>query len=154
MLWLACEAAIIACDLAEVIGTAIALQLLFGIPLIGGALITAADAFLLLLADEQGLPLPRSFRHRAADRHRRLFRSSRSRAAAPPIAEVLNGFLPSTEVVTNPPCSTSPSASSAPPSCRITSTCIPRSCRPAPTSAPTKASAMRSNGRPPTAPSR
>src|ERR1700710_861712 len=38
-LWLACEAAIVACDLAEVIGTAIALQLLFGIPLIGGALI-------------------------------------------------------------------------------------------------------------------
>ena len=42
MLWLACEAAIIACDLAEVIGTAIALQLLFGIPLIGGALIAGA----------------------------------------------------------------------------------------------------------------
>ncbi len=41
--------AIIACDLAEVIGTAIALKLLFGIPLIGGALITALDAFLLLL---------------------------------------------------------------------------------------------------------
>src|SRR6476646_8216031 len=34
MLWLACEAAIIACDLAEVIGTAIALKLLFGIPLV------------------------------------------------------------------------------------------------------------------------
>src|SRR3954470_17989577 len=39
LLWIACELAIIACDLAEVIGTAIALQLLFGIPLIGGALI-------------------------------------------------------------------------------------------------------------------
>src|SRR6184192_2871443 len=36
LLWVACEAAIIACDLAEVIGTAIALKLLFGIPLIGG----------------------------------------------------------------------------------------------------------------------
>ena len=34
LLWLACEAAIIACDLAEVIGTAIALKLLFGIPLV------------------------------------------------------------------------------------------------------------------------
>ena len=41
---LACEAAIIACDLAEVIGTAIALKLLFGLPLILGALITALDA--------------------------------------------------------------------------------------------------------------
>src|SRR5947209_18702445 len=48
-LWLACEAAIIACDLAEVIGTAIALNLLFRIPLTLGAIITAADAFLILL---------------------------------------------------------------------------------------------------------
>src|SRR3978361_614602 len=47
LLWLACEAAIIACDLAEVIGTAIALPLVFGVPLIGGALIAALDAFLL-----------------------------------------------------------------------------------------------------------
>ena len=53
-LWLACEAAIIACDLAEVIGTAIALQLMFGIPLIAGALITALDAFLLLLLINKG----------------------------------------------------------------------------------------------------
>src|SRR4249919_2452977 len=49
MLWVACELAIIACDLAEVIGTAIALQLLFGLPLIAGALIAALDVFLLLL---------------------------------------------------------------------------------------------------------
>src|SRR5665647_3446394 len=49
LLWAACELAIIACDLAEVIGTAIALKLLFGIPLIGGALITALDAFLVLM---------------------------------------------------------------------------------------------------------
>src|SRR5512132_701228 len=47
-LWLACESAIIACDLAEVIGTAIALKLLFRIPLALGAIITAADAFLVL----------------------------------------------------------------------------------------------------------
>src|SRR3954465_14139150 len=53
-LWLACELAIIACDLAEVIGTAIALKLLFGIPLIGGALITALDAFLLLMLMNRG----------------------------------------------------------------------------------------------------
>src|SRR6476619_1740406 len=48
-LWLICELAIIACDVAEVIGSAIALQLLFGIPMLYGALITAADVFLLLL---------------------------------------------------------------------------------------------------------
>ena len=61
MLWLACEAAIIACDLAEVIGTAIALQLLFGIPLIGGALITALDAFLLLLLMNKGFRFLEAF---------------------------------------------------------------------------------------------
>lgn len=47
-LWVLCEIAIIACDLAEVIGSAIALKLLFGIPLIWGVLITAADVLLLL----------------------------------------------------------------------------------------------------------
>src|SRR6187200_1842309 len=61
MLWVACEAAIIACDLAEVIGTAIALKLLFGIPLIGGALITALDAFLLLLLMNKGFRFLEAF---------------------------------------------------------------------------------------------
>ena len=61
MLWLACEAAIIACDLAEVIGTAIALKLLFGIPLIGGALIAALDAFLLLLLMNSGFRFLEAF---------------------------------------------------------------------------------------------
>src|SRR2546421_1066003 len=48
VLWLLCEIAIIACDLAEVIGSAVALELLFGIPLIFGVLITGADVLLLL----------------------------------------------------------------------------------------------------------
>ena len=61
LLWVACEAAIIACDLAEVIGTAIALKLLFGIPLIGGALITALDAFLLLLLMNKGFRFLEAF---------------------------------------------------------------------------------------------
>jgi manganese transport protein len=61
ILWLLCEAAIIACDLAEVIGTAIALKLLFGIPLIYGALITALDAFLLLLLMNKGFRFLEAF---------------------------------------------------------------------------------------------
>lgn len=61
LLWLACEAAIIACDLAEVIGTAIALKLLFGIPLIGGALLAALDAFLLLLLMNRGFRFLEAF---------------------------------------------------------------------------------------------
>jgi manganese transport protein len=47
-LWLVCEIAIIACDLAEVIGSAVALQLLFHIPLVWGVIITGADVLLLL----------------------------------------------------------------------------------------------------------
>ena len=47
-LWLLCELAIIACDIAEVIGTALALKLLFGIPLVAGAVLTVLDAFLVL----------------------------------------------------------------------------------------------------------
>jgi manganese transport protein len=54
-LWLLCEFAIIACDLAEVVGSAVALNLLFSIPLAWGALITALDVFLLLLLQRHGL---------------------------------------------------------------------------------------------------
>lgn len=48
LLWILCELAIIACDLAEVIGTAVALKLLFGIPLAAGAVITVLDTLVLL----------------------------------------------------------------------------------------------------------
>ncbi len=47
-LWVLCEIAIVACDLAEVIGSAVALNLLFGIPLVAGVLITSADVLALL----------------------------------------------------------------------------------------------------------
>lgn len=47
-LWLLCEVAIIACDLAEVIGSAVALNLLFNIPLLAGVLITGLDVLILL----------------------------------------------------------------------------------------------------------
>uniref|UniRef100_A0A7V5CUF9 Divalent metal cation transporter MntH n=1 Tax=Acidobacterium capsulatum TaxID=33075 RepID=A0A7V5CUF9_9BACT len=53
-LWLFAEIAIAACDLAEVIGSAIALQLLFGIPLIVGVLITGFDVLLILLLQHRG----------------------------------------------------------------------------------------------------
>ncbi len=48
VLWLLCEIAIAACDLAEVIGSAIALNLLFGLPLIWGVCLTACDVLLVL----------------------------------------------------------------------------------------------------------
>lgn len=53
-LWVLCEIAIIACDLAEVIGTALALKLLFGIPMGLGAVLTVLDAMLLLLLMKRG----------------------------------------------------------------------------------------------------
>lgn len=54
-LWVLCEVAIAACDLAEVIGSAIGLKLLFGIPLLYGVAITAADTFLILLMHQAGI---------------------------------------------------------------------------------------------------
>jgi manganese transport protein len=54
-LWLLCEIAIIACDLAEVLGAAIGLKLLFGVPLLWGVLITALDVLLLLALSRLGM---------------------------------------------------------------------------------------------------
>jgi manganese transport protein len=53
-LWVICELAIAACDLAEVIGSAIALNLLFGLPLIWGVCITALDVLLILVLQNKG----------------------------------------------------------------------------------------------------
>ena len=101
LLWGACELAIIACDLAEVIGTAIALKLLFGIPLIGGALITALDAFLLLLLMNKGFRFLEAFIVALLIVIAVCF-AVQIVLAAPPVAAVLVGFVPSTEIVTNP----------------------------------------------------
>jgi manganese transport protein len=54
-LWILCELAIVACDLAEVLGAAIGLQLLFGLPLIIGVSITALDVLLLLALSSFGI---------------------------------------------------------------------------------------------------
>ncbi|HEY9602102.1 MAG TPA: Nramp family divalent metal transporter [Allocoleopsis sp.] len=53
-LWVLCEIAIAACDLAELLGSAIALQLLFGIPLVWGVCITALDVLVLLFLQGRG----------------------------------------------------------------------------------------------------
>ncbi|KQT16858.1 manganese transporter [Chryseobacterium sp. Leaf404] len=54
ILWILCEIAIAACDLAEVIGSAIALNLLFGIPLTWGIVITTVDVLIILLLQAKG----------------------------------------------------------------------------------------------------
>src|SRR2546426_1505746 len=57
LLWVICEIAIAACDLAEVIGSAIALNLLFGVPLPWGIVITALDVLLVLYLQHRGFRL-------------------------------------------------------------------------------------------------
>ncbi len=101
VLWFICELAIIACDLAEVIGTAIALKLLFGIPLVIGALITALDAFLLLMLMNKGFRYLEAFIIALLVVIAGCF-LVQILLAAPPVAAVLGGFIPSPEIVTNP----------------------------------------------------
>src|SRR5579871_5483522 len=56
-LWVLCEIAIAACDLAEVLGAAIALRLLFGLPLLAGVIVTALDTLLILWLSRYGIRL-------------------------------------------------------------------------------------------------
>src|ERR1700731_3470803 len=56
-LWVLCEIAIAACDLAEVLGSAIALKLLFGLPLLVGVLLTGLDVLLVLALQGRGFRL-------------------------------------------------------------------------------------------------
>jgi len=60
-LWLVCELAIAACDLAEVLGSAVALKLLFGLPLLLGVVLTALDVLLVLALQGRGFRLIEAF---------------------------------------------------------------------------------------------
>src|SRR5437870_4680756 len=60
-LWVVCEIAIAACDLAEVLGSAVALKLLFGLPLLAGVLITAMDVLIVLALQGRGFRLIEAF---------------------------------------------------------------------------------------------
>src|SRR5579884_2401062 len=61
VLWILCELAIVACDLAEVLGAAIGLNLLFHIPLLIGVLVTAADTLLVLWFTHMGIRVIEAF---------------------------------------------------------------------------------------------
>lgn len=100
VLWVLCELAIAACDLAEVIGTAIALNLLFNIPLPWGVALTALDVLIVLFLQHKGFRLLEAlvialvmvvglcF----------LFELFISR---PELGAVMKGFIPSTEIIRN-----------------------------------------------------
>jgi manganese transport protein len=100
-LWLLCEFAIIACDLAEVIGTAIALQLLFGIPLVAGVCLTALDVLLILLLQQRGFRKLEAFIIALLIIIAGCFAVELA-LSQPSIAAVASGFIPRAEVVTNP----------------------------------------------------
>ena len=101
LLWGLAEIAIIACDLAEVLGTAIALKLLFGLPLVYGVVVTALDVFLILALQRYG------FRRLEAFIASLLIIIAGCFAfelfwANPDWGGAARGLVPSREVVTNP----------------------------------------------------
>jgi manganese transport protein len=101
VLWILCEIAIAACDLAEVIGAAIALNLLFGLPLIWGVCITALDVLVVLFLQHRG------FRYVEALVIALIVSIALCFAveiwwAAPALGEVAAGFIPRAQVVTDP----------------------------------------------------
>lgn len=100
-LWFLCEIAIAACDLAEVIGTAIALQLLFGIPIGVGVIITALDVMLVLFLQNKGFRLLEALVIGliAVVGACFLFELFISR---PELAAVARGFVPSVEILRDP----------------------------------------------------
>jgi manganese transport protein len=100
-LWVMCELAIIATDLAEVIGTAIALQLLFGIPLIWGVCLTALDVFLILALQRRGFRRLEAFIISLLVIIGGCFLVELL-LSQPSLAGIASGLVPDAEVVTNP----------------------------------------------------
>jgi len=100
-LWFLAELAIVATDLAEVIGTAIGLNLLFGIPLEAGVLITALDVFLILYLQRLGFRYLEAFIVALLAVIAACF-AIQVGLADPEWGAVIRGFAPTTEIVTNP----------------------------------------------------
>jgi manganese transport protein len=101
VMWLGAQSAIIACDVAEVIGGAIALNLLFGLPMILGAVLTILDAFLVLLLLRWGVRLLEA----AVVALCTLIALSlllEIFLARPELAPIAAGLLPSAALLTNP----------------------------------------------------
>ena len=99
-LWILCELAIAACDLAEVVGSAIGLQLLFGIPLVWGCVITALDVLAVLYLQTKG------FRYIEALVVTLILTIGSCFAfelffAKPSLPAVLLGFVPSAQILGN-----------------------------------------------------
>src|SRR5437667_5858500 len=101
VLWVLCEIAIAACDLAEVIGAAIALNLLFGLPLAWGVSLTALDVIIVLYLQHRG------FRYVEALVVGLILAIAGSFAleiwfSRPDLGSIVSGFVPRTEILRNP----------------------------------------------------
>lgn len=100
-LWLFAETAIIATDVAEVIGTAIGLNLLFGLPLEIGVLVTALDVFIVLLLQRLGFRYLEAFIVTMLGVITLCF-AVQIALADPEWGAVIRGFAPTTDIVRNP----------------------------------------------------
>ncbi len=101
VLWILAEGAIVATDLAEVIGTAIGLNLLFGIPLEIGVILTALDVFLILWLQNKGFRVLESV---VIALTLVIFASFAIEMAyaQPDLGEILRGFIPQTDIAKSP----------------------------------------------------
>ena len=101
VLWVFCEFAIAACDLAEVIGSAIALNLLFGIPLIWGVVATALDVLLILALQQKGFRRLEAFIVALIVTVGLCF-TAEIVFSHPAFSAVLGGLVPTGQIITNP----------------------------------------------------
>src|SRR5580704_11086969 len=101
VLWALCEVAIAACDLAEVIGSAIALNLLFGLPLVVGVCVTAGDVLLILYLQNKGFRLIEAFVLTLIGVIAVSF-GIQIILSRPDLGALALGCLPSTEILHNP----------------------------------------------------
>jgi manganese transport protein len=100
-LWVLCEIAISACDLAELVGSAIALQLLFNIPLAVGVCITALDVFMVLFLQNKGFRYIEALVITIIAVVGGCFVAELI-FAKPDLGGILGGYVPQVEVVRNP----------------------------------------------------
>ncbi|QKQ76522.1 Nramp family divalent metal transporter [Nostoc sp. TCL240-02] len=100
-LWILCEIAIAACDLAELLGSAIALQLLFGIPLVWGVCITAVDVLVLLFLQNKGFRYTEALVIMLVATVGICF-TAEILFSRPDMGGILLGYLPNKEILQNP----------------------------------------------------
>src|SRR4030081_90914 len=100
-LWFICELAIAACDLAEIIGSAIALNLLFGIPLLVGVCFTALDVLIVLFLQNKGFRYIEALVITLIAVIGGCF-AWELVASRPDVVGIAKGFIPSSRIVTDP----------------------------------------------------